>query len=43
VNGAGYPAEQDVVAKKPTAKFDPVWNKGSFSRDMFVGIVYRTL
>lgn len=36
-------SEQEVVAKKPTADLDPVWNKGSFSPDMFVGIVYRTL
>jgi cyclase len=36
-------SEQDVVAKKPTAELDPVWNKGSFPPDMFIGIVYRTL
>jgi cyclase len=35
--------EKEVIAKKPTAELDPVWNKGSFSPDMFVGIVYRTL
>jgi cyclase len=36
-------SEQEAVAKKPTADFDSVWNKGSFPPDMFVGIVYRTL
>jgi cyclase len=36
-------SEQDVVAKKPTADLDPVWNKGSSAPDMFIGIVYRTL
>jgi glyoxylase-like metal-dependent hydrolase (beta-lactamase superfamily II) len=36
-------SEQEAVAKKPTAEFDPVWNKGSFTPDMFVGIIYRTL
>jgi cyclase len=36
-------SEQEVIAKKPTAEFDPVWNKGSFTPDMFTGIVYRTL
>jgi hypothetical protein len=36
-------SEQEAVAKKPTAEFDAVWNKGSFAPDMFVGIVYRTL
>jgi cyclase len=36
-------SEQEAVAKKPTADFDAVWNKGTFPPDMFVGIVYRTL
>jgi cyclase len=36
-------SEQEVVAKKPTAEFDSTWNKGSFSPDMFTGIVYRTI
>ena len=36
-------SEQEVIAKKPTSEFDPVWNKGSFAPDMFVGIVYRTV
>jgi cyclase len=36
-------SEKEVIAKKPTAELDPVWNKGSFSPDMFVGIVYRTV
>lgn len=36
-------SEQEVLAKKPTADLDPVWAKGTFPPDMFVGIVYRTL
>lgn len=36
-------SEQEVLAKKPTAEFDPVWSKGSFSPEMFTGIVYRTV
>ncbi len=36
-------SEQEVLAKKPTADFDPVWNKNSAPPDMFVGIVYRTV
>jgi glyoxylase-like metal-dependent hydrolase (beta-lactamase superfamily II) len=36
-------SEQEAVAKKPTAEFDAVWNKGAFSPDLFAGIVYRTL
>jgi glyoxylase-like metal-dependent hydrolase (beta-lactamase superfamily II) len=36
-------SEQEVVARKPTADLDPVWNKGTFTPDMFVGIVYRTV
>jgi cyclase len=36
-------SEEEVLAKKPTAEFDPVWAKGTFSPDMFTGIVYRTL
>lgn len=36
-------SEQEVLAKKPTADLDPVWAKGTFPADMFVGIVYRTL
>jgi glyoxylase-like metal-dependent hydrolase (beta-lactamase superfamily II) len=40
---SGGASEQEAVAKKPTADFDPLWNKGSFAPDMFVGIVYRTL
>ena len=35
--------EQETIAKKPTAEFDPVWNKSGGSTDMFVGIVYRTV
>jgi glyoxylase-like metal-dependent hydrolase (beta-lactamase superfamily II) len=36
-------SEKEVLAKKPTADLDSTWAKGSFSPDMFVGIVYRTL
>ncbi len=35
--------EQETIAKKPTAEFDPVWNQSGGSTDMFVGIVYRTV
>jgi cyclase len=35
-------AEQDVIAKKPTADLDAQWLHGG-SPDMFVGIVYRTV
>lgn len=35
--------EKETVAKKPTAEFDPVWNKSGGPTDMFVGIVYRTI
>jgi glyoxylase-like metal-dependent hydrolase (beta-lactamase superfamily II) len=35
--------EQETIAKKPTAEFDPVWNKSGGPTDMFVGIVYRTV
>ena len=35
--------EQETIAKKTTAEFDPVWNKSGASTDMFVGIVYRTV
>jgi len=36
-------SEQEALAKKPTAEFDAVWNKGSVTADVFAGIVYRTL
>lgn len=36
-------SEEEAVAKKPTAEFDPVWGKGFMSPDVFAGIVYRTL
>ena len=36
-------SEAEAVAKKPTAEFDAVWNKGSVSPDVFAGVVYRTL
>jgi cyclase len=36
-------SEQEAINKKPTAEFDSVWNKGSFTPDMFVGVVYRTI
>ncbi len=36
-------SEQEAVAKKPTAEYDAVWNKGSMTPDVFAGIVYRTL
>ncbi len=36
--------EQEAVAKKPTAEFDPIWSKGFFvNGDVFTGLVYRTL
>jgi len=36
--------EQEAVAKKPTADFDPIWSKGFFvNGDVFTGLVYRTL
>lgn len=36
-------SEQEAIARKPTADFDAVWNKGSFTPDMFARVVYRTL
>ncbi|KAA6464453.1 MBL fold metallo-hydrolase [Acidobacteria bacterium AB60] len=36
-------SEQDAVAKKPTAEFDPTWGKGMFNGDVFTGLVYRTI
>jgi len=36
-------SEQEAIAKKPTADLDPLWAKGGFGADMFVGIVYRTV
>jgi glyoxylase-like metal-dependent hydrolase (beta-lactamase superfamily II) len=37
-------SEQEAVAKKPTAEFDPTWSKGFFvNGDVFTGLVYRTL
>ncbi len=37
-------SEQEAIAKKPTADFDPVWSKGFFvNGDVFTGLVYRTL
>jgi hypothetical protein len=37
-------SEQQAVAKKPTADFDPIWSKGFFvNGDVFTGLVYRTL
>ncbi len=36
-------SEAEAVAKRPTADFDAVWNKGSVTADVFAGIVYRTL
>jgi cyclase len=37
-------SEQEAVAKKPTADFDPIWSKGFFvNGDVFTGLVYRTL
>ncbi len=36
-------SEQEAIAKKPTADFDPAWGKGAFGGDAFTGIVYRTL
>jgi cyclase len=35
-------SEKEVIAKKPTAQFDPDWLHGG-TPDMFVGIVYRTV
>ncbi len=40
---AGGASEPEVIAKKPTADLDPIWNKGSFTPDQFVGICYRTV
>jgi glyoxylase-like metal-dependent hydrolase (beta-lactamase superfamily II) len=34
---------QEAVAAKPFADLDPVWGKGLFNGDAFVGIVYSTL
>ena len=42
LKGAGA-SEPEVIAKKPIADLDPVWAKGPFPPDMFVGVVYRTL
>ena len=37
-------SEQEAVAKRPTADFDPIWSKGFFvNGDVFTGLVYRTL
>jgi glyoxylase-like metal-dependent hydrolase (beta-lactamase superfamily II) len=36
-------SEQEAVAKKPTAEFDAVWQKGMLTPDQFAGLVYRTL
>jgi cyclase len=36
-------SEKEVIDKKPTSELDPIWAKGNFSPDMFVGIVYRTV
>jgi len=36
-------SEKEVIDKKPTADLDPIWGKGGFGPDMFVGIVYRTV
>ena len=36
-------SEQEVIAAKPTAQWDPVWNKGSLPPEVFTGIAYRTL
>ena len=36
-------SEQEIVAAKPFADLDPVWGKGLFNGDAFVGIVYSTL
>jgi cyclase len=35
--------EQETVAKKPAADFEPTWGKGTFNGDVFTGLVYRTL
>ena len=35
--------QQEIVAAKPFADLDPVWGKGLFTGDAFVGIVYGTL
>jgi hypothetical protein len=35
-------SEQEVIAKKPAAQFDPDWLRGD-TPDMFIGIVYRTI
>jgi glyoxylase-like metal-dependent hydrolase (beta-lactamase superfamily II) len=40
---AGGASEQEVIAQKPTAKFDSVWGNGFMTPDVFTGIVYRTL
>ena len=37
-------SEQEAIARKPTADFDPVWSKGFFvNGDIFTGLVYRTI
>ena len=36
-------SEQEAIAKKPTAEFDPAWAKGMMNGDAFAGLVYRTL
>lgn len=40
---AGGAAEQEAVAKKPTADLDTTWAKGFITGDVFTGLVYRTL
>ena len=37
-------SEQEAIAQKPTAEFDPTWSKGFFvNGEVFTGLVYRTL
>ena len=37
-------SEQEAIARKPTAEFDPIWSKGFFvNGDIFTGLVYRTI
>jgi cyclase len=36
-------SEQEVLAKKPSAEFDPVYGGGFMKADVFLGVVYRTV
>jgi glyoxylase-like metal-dependent hydrolase (beta-lactamase superfamily II) len=36
-------SEQEVIAAKPTAQWDPIWGKSSMSADLLAGIAYRTI